>query len=97
MHTLLANSSLLSLFSFHQDLSQSIIYLYFLYVAFHQANYWVVLFNLRYWKCVLNEGRRYNLILGGCLSKDPIALSYTLPGGTNQPLKTMLLRDSIVL
>jgi hypothetical protein len=38
----------------------------------------VVLFDLRSWKCVLKEDRRYSLILGGCVSRDPITPSYTL-------------------
>jgi len=38
----------------------------------------VVLFDLRSWKCVINEDRRYSLILGGCVSRDPITPSYTL-------------------
>jgi hypothetical protein len=38
----------------------------------------VVLFDLRSWKCVLNEDRSCSLILGGCVSIDPITPSYIL-------------------
>jgi hypothetical protein len=38
----------------------------------------VVLFDLHSWKCVFNKDKRYSLILGGCVSRDPITPSYTL-------------------
>jgi len=45
------------------------------YIHFDQK---VVLFDLRPWKCVINEDRRYSLILGGYVSRDPITSIYIL-------------------
>jgi hypothetical protein len=45
-------------------------------IIFTKENQRVVLFYLRSCKCVLNEDRRYSLILGGCVSRDLITPSY---------------------
>jgi len=49
----------------------------FLNFAFHLKNYTNdCSISLRSYKCVLNESRRYSLILGGCVSSDSITPNY---------------------
>jgi hypothetical protein len=47
-------------------------------IIFTKENQRVVLFDLRSWKCVLNEDKCYSLILGGCVPRDSITLIYIL-------------------
>jgi len=65
-------------------------------IVFTKENQRVVLFDLCSLKCVLNKDRSYSLTWMLCVKGSGHTELYT-PGGTNQPLKTTFLRDSIAL